>query len=82
MGLDEDVAVAFVPAGDPGHIVDYELLGLLVKGDASLDVLLGAGLFQQPIDLRVCEAGVIVGAFGVEQDVQEVLGVRVVGHPA
>ena len=53
VGLDEDVAVAFVPAGDPGHIVDYELLGLLVKGDAGLDILLGAGLFQQPVDLRV-----------------------------
>src|SRR3990172_9411890 len=79
--LDEGVVLAVVER-DPGHVLHDLLLRLLVQAKPRRLVLLRPRLLQQVVYLRVGVLRLVVGAVGVELDVEEVLRVHVVGDPA
>ena len=82
VGLDEGVLLAGEPRRDPSGVIYDHLLGLVVEGDALTHVLNGTGLFEELVDLQVGVASVVHATLGVEEDVQEVLRVGIVGGPA
>ena len=54
----------------------------MIQGYTDFHVRFRPGLLKKPVYLRVGIAGMVVGAFTVEQYVQKVLGIWIVRHPS
>ena len=76
------MALAGVPERHPRRVVYDELLRRIVQRHTHLRIRLYARLLQDGVHIRIGVGGVIVFAFAVEQDVQEVLRIRIVCVPA
>ena len=71
-----------MPEWHPGSILNDYLLCLMIYVEPERFVLLHPGLFQEAIKLEVGVLRLVVIALAVEQDIQEILRVRVIRDPA
>ena len=63
-------------------VIQDHLFSLLVKLHALVKILLSPSLLQETVNFGVGVPCIIVAALAVKQDVQKILGVRIIGYPA
>ena len=80
--LDKSVLLAGEPQRDPRGVLDHHLFRLLVQVDALHHILLYPGLFENAVHLGIGVGPVVHATVRVEQDVQEILWIWIVGRPA
>ena len=68
--------------GDPGCILQDHLFSLLVQRFPFCRILGFSGLIQGCIHLRVIVSPVVLAALRMEENLQEILRVWVIGNPA
>ncbi len=81
VGFDQVIALAEIQR-QASSVFDQHLLYFLIHFQTSLRIHFLTGRFQPGIDLRVAVPADIVSAFAVEQQVQKVVGIGVIGQPA